>query len=119
MPYGQIITLLFVLLVIYYAGMITIDVITAKRLKASEEAKTEEAEIDISGLAGNFEPVKIQRVNSKPAVKPQNIVSPKYREPIMTNGYPVDRLIAKTNKAAESGGFDDLDNLVYKCESAA
>lgn len=119
MPYGQIITLLFILLVMYYAGMITMDIIAAKRLKASEEAQTEEAEIDITGLAGNFEPVEVRRDISRPASKPQKDITPKYREPIMTNGYPVDKFIARTNKAIESGIFDDLDNLVYKCESAA
>ena len=73
MTYGQIITLLFIVLVLYYAGLITMDIIAAKRMKASDEAKNEEAEIDISGLAGGFEPVEIKRANAKPATAPQNI----------------------------------------------
>ena len=42
----------------------------------------------------------------------------RYKEPVMTNGYPVDSLISKTKNAIESGRYDDLDNLVYKCEAA-
>ena len=118
MTYGQIITLLFIVLVLYYAGLITMDIIAAKRMKASDEAKNEEAEIDISGLAGGFEPVEIKRANDKPATAPQNMGTVRYKEPVMTNACPVDTLIAKTKKAVESGSYDDLDNLVYKCEAA-
>lgn len=119
MAYGQIIMLLFVVLALYYAGMITMDVIASQKRKASEEIQNEEAEIDISGLAGNFEPVEVRCDNTNPANVPQTVVTSKYKEPIMTNAFPVDKLIAKTNKAIESGRFDDLDSLVYKCESAA
>lgn len=59
MTYGQIITLLFIVLVLYYAGLITMDIIAAKRMKASDEAKNEEAEIDISGLLASLFTVKI------------------------------------------------------------
>lgn len=96
MTYGQIITLLFILLILYYAGLVTMDIIAAKRMKASEEAKNEEAEIDISGLAGGFEPVEINRDNSRPTTVPQNMGAVRYKEPVMTNGYPVDSLISKT-----------------------
>ncbi len=118
MTYGQIITLLFILLILYYAGLVTMDIMAAKRMKASEEAKNEEAEIDISGLAGGFEPVEINRDNSRPATVPQNMGAVRYKEPVMTNGYPVDSLISKTKNAIESGRYDDLNNLVYKCEAA-
>lgn len=94
------------------------DIITSRRMKAAEEAKNEEAEIDISGLAGGFEAVEIKRANSKPVTAPQNMGTARYKEPVMTNAYPVDTLIAKTKKAVESGSYDDLDNLVYKCEAA-
>lgn len=117
MTYGQIITLLFILLILYYAGLVTMDIMAAKRMKASEEAKNEEAEIDISGLASGFEPVEINRDNSRPTTAPQSMGA-RYKEPIMTNGYPVDSLISKTKNAIESGRYDDLDNLVYKCEAA-
>ena len=102
MTYGQIITLLFILLILYYAGLVTMDIMAAKRMKASEEAKNEEAEIDISGLAGGFEPVEINRDNSRPTTVPQNMGAVRY----------------KTKNAIESGRYDDLDNLVYKCEAA-
>lgn len=118
MTYGQIITLLFILLILYYAGLVTMDIIAAKRMKASEEAKNEEAEIDISGLARGFEAVEIKRDNSRPAKIQHNMGAVRYKEPVMTNGYPVDTLIAKTKNAVESGRYDDLDNLVYKCEAA-
>lgn len=118
MTYGQIITLLFILLILYYAGLVTMDMIAARRMKAAEEAKNEEAEIDISGLAGGFEAVEIKRDNSRTAKTQQNTGAVRYKEPVMTNGYPVDTLIANTKKAVESGRYDDLDNLVYKCEAA-
>lgn len=118
MTYGQIITLLFILLILYYAGLVTMDMIAAKRMKAAEEAKNEEAEIDISGLADGFEAVEIKRDNSRLAKTLRNTGAVRYKEPVMTNGYPVDTLIAKTKKAVESGRYDDLDNLVYKCEAA-
>lgn len=118
MTYGQIITLLFIVLILYYAGLVTMDIMAAKRMKASEESKNEEAEIDISGLAGGFEAVEIKRDNSRPAKTPHNMGAVRYKEPVMTNGYPVDTLIAKTKNAVESGRYDDLDNLVYKCEAA-
>ena len=118
MTYGQIITLLFILLILYYAGLVTMDIIAVKRMKASDEAKNEEAEIDISGLVGGFEAVEIKRDNSRPAKMPHNMGAVRYKEPVMTNGYPVDTLVAKTKNAVESGKYDDLDNLVYKCEAA-
>ena len=40
MTYGQIITLLFILLILYYAGLVTMDIMADKRMKASDEAKT-------------------------------------------------------------------------------
>ncbi len=48
MLYGQIIVLLIILLALYYAGMITMDILAANKTKASEDAKAEETEIDIS-----------------------------------------------------------------------
>ena len=59
MLYGQIIVLLIILLALYYAGMITMDILAANKAKACEDAKAEETEIDISGLAESFEPVAV------------------------------------------------------------
>ena len=36
----------------------------------------------------------------------------------MTNGYPVDNLLCKTNKAADTGMDKDLADIVHRCESA-
>ena len=63
MLYGQIIVLLIILLALYYAGMITMDILAANKAKASEDAKAEETEIDISGLAESFEAVEIKRIS--------------------------------------------------------
>lgn len=119
MLYGQIIVLLIILLALYYAGMITMDILAANKAKASEEAKAEETEIDISGLAESFEPVEIKRIITKPMPEIPKDAPTKYKEPIMTNGYPVDNLLCKTNKAVDTGMDKDLADIVHRCESAA
>lgn len=117
--YGQIIMLLVVLMILYYAGMITMDIIASKKAKASEDAAAEETEIDISDLADSFEPVEIRRPNTQAAKEPRKVSSGKFKEPLMTNGLPIDNLIVKAHKKADSGGMsDDLAELVHKCEAA-
>ena len=59
--YGQIISFLFLLLILYYAVMIFLDIRKAKAAKAAELEKNNEEEIDISDEASTFKPVMITR----------------------------------------------------------
>lgn len=59
--YGQIISFLFVILIIYYVVMIFLDLQKAKAAKAAELEKNSEEEIDISDEANTFKPVLITR----------------------------------------------------------
>lgn len=63
--YGQIISYLFVLLIIYYAVMIFLDIQKAKAEKAAELDKNSEEDIDISDEASTFQPVLITRDEPK------------------------------------------------------
>ena len=63
--YGQIISFLFVLLIIYYAVMIFLDIQKAKAEKAAELDKNSEEDIDISDEASTFQPVLITRDEPK------------------------------------------------------
>lgn len=59
--YGQIISFLFVLLILYYVVMILLDIQKAKAAKAAELEKTSEEDIDISDEANTFQPIIISR----------------------------------------------------------
>lgn len=59
--YGQIISFLFLFLILYYAVMIFLDIQKAKAVKAAELEKNNEEEIDISDEASTFKPVMITR----------------------------------------------------------
>lgn len=59
--YGQIISFLFVILIMYYVVMILLDLQKARAAKAAELEKNPEEEIDISDEAKTFKPVLITR----------------------------------------------------------
>lgn len=59
--YGQIISFLFVLLILYYVVMILLDIQKAKAEKAAQLENNSEEEIDISDEANSFKPVMITR----------------------------------------------------------
>ncbi|MBD5355674.1 MAG: hypothetical protein HDR88_01535 [Bacteroides sp.] len=59
--YGQIISFLFVLLILYYVVMILLDFRKAKTAKGAEIEKNSEEEIDISDEANTFRPILIIR----------------------------------------------------------
>lgn len=61
MQYGQIVFILFILLLLYYAGMIVMDLQQAKAARAAELDEQSEEDIDISDEAGNFNPVQVSR----------------------------------------------------------
>lgn len=62
--YGQIISFLFVILIMYYVVMILLDLQKAKAAKAAELEKNPEEEIDISDEAKTFKPVLISSNSS-------------------------------------------------------
>lgn len=73
MQYGQIIFFLFVVLLIYYAGMIALDLYKARMAQAAEQEGQKEEDIDISDEAKNFQPIKITRdEQKKPDEEKQN-----------------------------------------------
>lgn len=59
--YGQIISFLFVLLILYYVVMILLDLQKMKAAKAAELEKNSEEDIDISDEANTFQPIIISR----------------------------------------------------------
>lgn len=70
--YGQIISFLFVILIIYYVVMILLDIQKAKAAKAAELEKNSEEEIDISDEAQTFKPVLISREEPNKATVPSD-----------------------------------------------
>lgn len=122
MLYGQIITFLFVLLLMYYAGMIVMDLHKAKKMKELEAEKVSENDIDISDEAKNFKTILISReepqrqsVNSKPTTEKVRTRIPK--EPSMTGAVPVEELASKITNC--NGTLpDDLGNILHKCQAA-
>lgn len=65
MQYGQIVFILFILLLLYYAGMIVMDLQQAKAARAAELDNQSEEDIDISDEARNFKPVQVSRDEPK------------------------------------------------------
>lgn len=61
MQYGQIVFLLFVALLFYYAALIVMDIQRAKAAQAAEQDNHSEEDIDISDEAQTFKPFKISR----------------------------------------------------------
>ena len=59
--YSQIITFLFVLLLLYYVGMIALDIYKANNEKEPDDGKPKEDDIDISDEANAFQPIVISR----------------------------------------------------------
>lgn len=184
--YMQVLGVLVVLLLLYYAAMIALDIQKAKAAKAAELENSSEVDIDISDEAETFKPVMISRDEPIKAVTDTSIDSenrnetapnldslsenreeiaetfdvaveeapsdayseeihseetfaneipqrsqqsdpessieepfrrPGYREPVMTDGVPVEVLLDTVNRLAETGE-SDLGNLIYRCESS-
>ena len=61
MQYGQIVFLLFIAFLFYYAVLIVLDIQKAKMAQAAEQENHSEEEIDISDEARSFKPVRIER----------------------------------------------------------
>lgn len=140
MQYGQIVFLLFIALLFYYAALIVLDILKAKAAQAVELESQSEEDIDISDEAKTFKPFRISRdepkqkenepeeqENSDSETKSdreqpesnseQPFHRPGFREAIMTNGILVEDLVVEVNKMVENG-ICDLGSLIADCENA-
>lgn len=70
MQYGQIVFLLFVAMVFYYAAMIFMDFQRAKAAQNAEQDSHKEEDIDISEEAQSFRPIRVNR--DEPESKEEN-----------------------------------------------
>ena len=134
MQYGQIVFLLFIALLFYYAALIVLDIMKAKAAQAAELESQSEEDIDISDEAKTFKPFRISReepkqkeANSDSETK-SNRKQPQsnsgkpfhrtgFREAIMTDGILVEDLVVEVNKMVENGTCD-LGSLIADCENA-
>lgn len=140
MQYGQIVFLLFIALLFYYAALIVLDILKAKAAQAVELESQSEEDIDISDEAKTFKPFRISRdepkqkenepeeqENSDSETKSdreqpesnseQPFHRPGFREAIMTDGILVEDLVVEVNKMVENG-ICDLGSLITDCENA-
>ena len=140
MQYGQIVFLLFIALLFYYAALIVLDILKAKAAQAVELESQSEEDIDISDEAKTFKPFRISRdepkqkenepeeqENSDSETKSdreqpesnseQPFHRPGFREAIMTEGILVEDLVVEVNKMVENG-ICDLGSLIADCENA-
>ena len=140
MQYGQIVFLLFIALLFYYAALIVLDILKAKAAQAVELESQSEEDIYISDEAKTFKPFRISRdepkqkenepeeqENSDSETKSdreqpesnseQPFHRPGFREAIMTDGILVEDLVVEVNKMVENG-ICDLGSLIADCENA-
>lgn len=139
MQYGQIVFLLFIALLLYYAALIVLDIQKAKAMQAAEMDKQSEEDIDISDEAQSFKPVKVSRdepdkrqeaatnketdrsndrdVDAETDKVEQTYHRPGYREAIMTDGILVEDIIHEIDKLVETG-TSDLGTVIFTCENA-
>ncbi len=140
MQYGQIVFLLFIALLFYYAALIVLDILKAKAAQAVELESQSEEDIDISDEAKTFKPFRISRDEPKqkenePEEQENSDSETKsdreqpesnseqpfhrlgFREAIMTDGILVEDLVVEVNKMVENG-ICDLGSLIADCENA-
>lgn len=140
MQYGQIVFLLFIALLFYYAALIVLDIMKAKAAQVAELESQSEEDIDISDEAQTFKPFRISRDEPKrkedePEEQPHSdsetkscreqpeptpgkpFHRPGFREAIMTDGILVEDLVVEVNKMVENGTCD-LGSLIADCENA-
>lgn len=65
MQYGQIVILLFIALLFYYAALIVLDIMRAKAAQVAELESQSEEDIDISDEAQTFKPFRVSRDEPK------------------------------------------------------
>ena len=67
MQYGQIVFILFIAFLLYYAVLIVMDIQKAKAAQLAEQDNHTEEEIDISDEAQTFKPIKICLLYTSPS----------------------------------------------------
>lgn len=77
MTYGQVIMILFVGLVLYYAFLIFTDIQKARAAEAAEQENHMEEDIDISEEARSFQPKKVNREEPKKEEENKKVVENK------------------------------------------
>lgn len=77
MTYGQVIMILFVGLVLYYAFLIFTDIQKARAAEAAEQENHMEEDIDISEEARSFQPKKVNREEPKKEEENKEVVENK------------------------------------------
>ena len=128
MQYGQIVSILAVCFLLYYAFMVVSDILKAKAAQTAGQEDKDEEDIDISDEAGTFRPVMVSR-EEPPKAGGNGLASdaadgqgdiphrPGYREAVMTDGILVEDLMEEVNRLAETGS-GDLGLVIYTCENA-
>lgn len=127
MQYGQIVLILFIALLLYYAALVAMDVRKEMASRAAGHDGDSEEDIDISDEAKSFKPVKVGREEkaegdtNNPATDSQSdndeMQHSRYREALMTDGVPVERIIEEVNLLAERGE-GTLGAIIFSCENA-
>ena len=137
MQYGQIVFILFILMLCYYTALIVMDIRKEKAARAAEHNLHAEEDIDITDEAQNFQPVQVSRDETPRDPKGNEVGGSEgeageddepeqetpiedrivYREAIMTDGILVEEIIHEVNKMAETGTCD-LGAVIFSCEHA-
>lgn len=121
MVFGDIFLFLVVLLIIYYAVAIAMDLFI-KPASAENAKENEETEIDITEEAAGFSPTEIKRDMKAPKPNaPRTAEPPKVRRPLMTHGMPVEKLVAQVQNLSRTDDpeLEGLGAIVARCEKAA
>ena len=85
MTYGQIISILFVALLCYYAFLLVMDIQRAKAAEAAEQENHVEEDIDISDEAQSFRPHKVSREEPKKEEEKKEDSSSENASPTQSN----------------------------------
>lgn len=122
MVFGEIFISLLVILILYYAVAISMELFMKPQVQDAGAAN-EETEIDITDEARNFHTIEVKR-DMKPVKKNPAVEKPaesKVVRPVMTNGILAEVLVSQVQNIS---GTDDVEleglgKIVAKCEKAA
>ena len=92
-----------------------------KPASADNAKESEETEIDITEEAAGFRTTEITRDMKTPKPNaPKKAESPKVRRPLMTNGLPVEKLVAQVRDLphTDDAELEGLGAIIAKCEKA-
>lgn len=122
MVFGEIFISLLVILILYYAVAISMELFMKPQVQDAASGN-EETEIDITDEARNFQTIEVRR-DTRPVKKNpsgENTADNKVIRPVMTNGIAVEVLVSQVQNIS---GTDDVEleglgKIVAKCEKAA